>query len=523
MRKAKDEKSQAKILRCAIYTRKSTEDGLEQEYNSLDAQRDSAEAYIKSQQHEGWVCAPTQYDDGGFTGANMDRPGLRRLMDDIEAGEIDCVVVYKVDRLSRSLLDFSRIMETFDKHNVAFVSVTQAFNTGSSMGRLILNVLLSFAQFEREMISERTRDKIAAARRKGKWSGGMPVLGYNVKDTKLVVDPAEAKLVKSIFELYLDTMSILKTAQVLNCRNIRTKEWVTRKGRKMGGRTFDKGAVYQLLTNRVYVGQVRHRDEYYKGEHKAIIDQITFDRVQEMLTSNGRDGGSSTRHRHDALLRRKLRCAHCDCGMSHSYTKKGNRLYRYYICQNAQRQGWAECPTPSLPAAEVEKFVIDQIATLGRNPAILRDTLAQARDQSYQAIESLESELNALRRRLRGEFAELGKQAERGEVDGDEFQAVDTRIKQAETAIAAKQTQLGTLRSEQIEEPEIIAAFQDFDDLWSSLKPDEQHRIIDMLIESVCYDGQSEDIEITYRPSGMRLFRFEFARIKNESQEPAAC
>lgn len=216
MKKSKDVESEKKSLRCAIYTRKSTEDGLEQEYNSLDAQRDSAEAYIRSQQHEGWVCVPTQYDDGGFTGANMDRPALRRLIDDIEAGKIDCVVVYKVDRLSRSLLDFSRIMETFDKHNVAFVSVTQAFNTGSSMGRLILNVLLSFAQFEREMISVRTRDKIAAARRKGKWAGGMPVLGYQVKDTKLVVDPDEAQRVKEIFALYLEHDSIVAVAQILN-------------------------------------------------------------------------------------------------------------------------------------------------------------------------------------------------------------------------------------------------------------------------------------------------------------------
>ena len=196
-------------LRCAVYTRKSTEEGLEQEFNSLDAQREAGEAYIRSQQHEGWVCLPHRYDDGGFTGANMDRPQLRRLLDDIENGRVDCVVVYKVDRLSRSLLDFSRIMETFERKTVSFVSVTQAFNTASSMGRLILNVLLSFAQFEREMISERTRDKIAAARRKGKWSGGMPVLGYNVVETKLVVDPQEAERVREIFALYLERQSLM--------------------------------------------------------------------------------------------------------------------------------------------------------------------------------------------------------------------------------------------------------------------------------------------------------------------------
>lgn len=210
MKRRKDTPPVAKAIRCAIYTRKSTEEGLQQEFNSLDAQRDAGEAYIKSQQHEGWVCLPTKYGDGGYTGANIERPALRQLIADIEAGKVQCVVEYKVDRLSRSLLDFARIMEVFVGHKVSFVSVTQAFNTATSMGWLILNVLLSFAQFEREMISERTRDKIAAARRKGRWSGGMPVLGYNVVDTKLVVDPNEAPMVRQIFELYRERQTCLR-------------------------------------------------------------------------------------------------------------------------------------------------------------------------------------------------------------------------------------------------------------------------------------------------------------------------
>lgn len=205
-------------VRCAIYTRKSTEEGLEQEFNSLDAQRDSGEAYVASQQHEGWECLPNQYDDGGFTGGNMDRPAMQRLMADIEAGKIDCVVVYKVDRLSRSLLDFARIMEVFEKHNVSFVSVTQQFNTATSMGRLILHVLLSFAQFERELISERTRDKIAASRRKGKWWGGMPVIGYDVVERKLVVNEEEARIVREIFRLYLELESLIPVVQEIERR-----------------------------------------------------------------------------------------------------------------------------------------------------------------------------------------------------------------------------------------------------------------------------------------------------------------
>jgi len=219
-------------IRCAIYTRKSTDEGLEQEFNSLDAQREAGEAYIASQKHEGWVCMPDRYDDGGFTGGNMERPAMKRLLADIEAGGIDCIVVYKVDRLSRSLLDFARVMETFEKHSVAFVSVTQQFNTSTSMGRLMLNVLLSFAQFEREIISERTRDKIAATRRKGKWSGGMPMLGYDVdlRGGRLLVNENEARTVRTIFELYLEHQSLIETVKVLNSRGWATKRWATRKG-----------------------------------------------------------------------------------------------------------------------------------------------------------------------------------------------------------------------------------------------------------------------------------------------------
>jgi site-specific DNA recombinase len=231
-------------VRCGIYTRKSTEEGLEQNFNSLDAQREAALAYIQSQRHEGWKCLPARYDDGGFTGGNMDRPALRRLLADVEAGKIDCVLCYKVDRLSRSLLDFARIIGIFEKHHVAFVSITQQFNSATSMGRLVLNVLLSFAQFEREIISERTRDKIAATRRKGKWSGGLPLLGYDVDRTvpRLVVNSKEAVRVRSIFDLYVKYQGLLPVVRELARRGWRTKVWVTRKGCKMGDQPFTRPA-----------------------------------------------------------------------------------------------------------------------------------------------------------------------------------------------------------------------------------------------------------------------------------------
>jgi site-specific DNA recombinase len=263
------------VVRCAIYTRKSTDEGLDQDFNSLDVQRESGEAYIKSQAHEGWTCLPDRYDDGGFTGGNMERPALRRLLADIEAGKIDRVVVYKVDRLSRSLLDFAKMMETFEKHQVSFVSVTQQFNTASSMGRLVLNVLLSFAQFEREIISERTRDKIAAARRKGKSAGGHPILGYDIdpRGFKLIVNEDEAIRVRAIFELYLEHQALLPVVQELDRRGWVNKRWTTRKGRERGGKPFSKTSLHKLLTNVAYIGKVRYKNEVHDGEHAAI--QVT--------------------------------------------------------------------------------------------------------------------------------------------------------------------------------------------------------------------------------------------------------
>lgn len=383
-----DKPNAAQITRCAIYTRKSTEEGLDQEFNSLDAQRDSGEAYIKSQAHEGWTCLPDHYDDGGFTGGNMDRPALRRLLVDIEAGRVDCVVVYKVDRLSRSLLDFARMMETFEKHKVTFVSVTQQFNTSASMGRLVLNVLLSFAQFEREMISERTRDKFAAARRKGKWVGGMPLLGYNVVDTKLVIDDEEAERVRQIFNLYLEREGLLTVVRTLDDRNWRTKRWTTAKGVVYGGKPFDKTRLRNLLTNITYTGKLRYKDEVHTGEHNAIVGEDLWQGVQSKLRQNGRNDGAIARNKFGAFLKGLLYCVPCDCAMSPSHsTKNGNKRYRYYVCQSAQKRGWHSCPSPSISAGEIERFVVEQIRNLSRNPLVVAETAQKA-----ESLELLQGE-----------------------------------------------------------------------------------------------------------------------------------
>ena len=368
-------------IRCAVYTRKSTSEGLEQDFNSLDAQRESAEAFIKSQAHEGWVCLPERYDDGGFTGGNIDRPALHRLLADIEAGKIDTLVVYKVDRLSRSLLDFARLMEVFDQRKVSFASVTQQFNTTHSMGRLTLNILLSFAQFEREIISERTRDKMRAARRKGKYVGGAPILGYDVIGARLVVNEAEAKRVRRIFSLYLEQQSLLPTVAELDRRGWTSKRWTTSKGRQRGGRPFTKTFLHQLLTNPAYSGKVRFDGVTYAGEHAAIVDADTFQKVQTLLRQNNRAGSASVPNKLGALLKGLLRCVPCECAMTPAHSKRGSRRYRYYTCSNAQRRGWKHCPSKSIPAAEIETYVLEQIKALGTDPTLMTEMLAPGAEQ----------------------------------------------------------------------------------------------------------------------------------------------
>src|SRR5271169_6836762 len=283
-------------LRGAIYTRVSTDQGLEQDFNSLDAQREACEAYIKSQAHEGWRLVRDRYDDGGFSGGSMDRPALQKLLADVRAKRIDAIVVYKVDRLTRSLADFAKLVELFDANGVSFVSVTQSFNTTTSMGRLTLNVLLSFAQFEREVTGERIRDKIAASKRKGIWMGGVPPLGYDVRERRLVVNPAEAETVRHIYERYLELECVRQLSKELEQRGIKSKVRVSRNGIKSGGCRFSRGALYELLANPIYIGEVRHKQERHPGQHEAILSKELWERVQQRLNQNAARGrGTSNR------------------------------------------------------------------------------------------------------------------------------------------------------------------------------------------------------------------------------------
>ena len=339
-----------KKFRCAIYTRKSTEEGLEQDFNSLDAQREACEAYIKSQQHEGWILIEKQYNDGGFSGGNLDRPALKELFNDIKNDRIDIVVVYKVDRLTRSLLDFAKIVELFDAHSASFVSVTQNFNTTTSMGRLTLNILLSFAQFEREVTGERIRDKIAASKKKGMWMGGRVPIGYERKDKKLIIETSGAAKVKKIFEKYIELKSVPKLKAYLAGENIRTNT----------GKNFDKGQLYHILQNKTYTGKIVHKNNVYEGEHAAIIEENLFNLAQDLLQANKVD--ESRKHNaSNSLLAGKI-YDDKNNRMTPSYSKIRNKKYRYYVSQPVLKFDKTKAGSISkLPAEETEKFVTDEI------------------------------------------------------------------------------------------------------------------------------------------------------------------
>lgn len=354
--------------RCAIYTRKSTEEGLEQQFNSLDAQRESCEAYILSQAGEGWECLPELYDDGGWSGGNMERPALKRLLEDIGKGRIDVVVVYKVDRLTRSLMDFSRIVESFDARDVSFVSITQAFNTTSSMGRLTLNVLLSFAQFEREVTGERIRDKIAASKARGIWMGGNIPLGYDLGERVLVENPKEADIVRDIFRRYLELGSIPKLAKLLAAEGVTSKRWTSRRGIVRGGLPFRCGAIAHILNNRIYLGEIVHKGKAHTGEHEAIIDLALFAAVQAKLEG----------HRQQRVTR-KMRAASCPLTgklfdqegqpMRPSFGHgRGKKLYRYYVSEtllpNGQIGNTDNMRGDRISAERLERLLLNRLAPI---------------------------------------------------------------------------------------------------------------------------------------------------------------
>ena len=351
----------AKKIRCAIYCRKSVEKGLDMEFNSLDAQREAGEAYIASQKANGWVCLPEHYDDGGFSGGNLNRPALRKLLLDCEREMIDVIVVYKIDRLSRSLCDFAELSKSFEKWNVAFVSVTQEINTQTSAGRMMLNILMTFAQFEREMIATRIKDKMSATRKKGKWVGGIRPFGYIAFDKRLIVDENEAPIVRRIFNRYLEIQSPKQIAFELNQDGIKTST----------GKAWDRGYIYRILNNHTYAGKVFYEGHAYPGEQEAIINDKIWELTQGFLKANMRSLEPRRRVSSSAALSGIIRCGHCNSVMGPVKSKRWGRVYHYYHCKRDSKRDVSICPVKQIPAGEIEELVCREVTPILKSPEVI--------------------------------------------------------------------------------------------------------------------------------------------------------
>jgi site-specific DNA recombinase len=374
------------IIRCAIYTRKSTEDGLEQEFNTLDAQRESAINLIAAHRGEGWVEVKDEYNDGAFSGKNIERPALQRLLADIDQGKIDKIICYKIDRFSRSLTDFTQMLDLFEKKNISFESVTQQFSTATAMGKLTLNILMSFSEFEREISRERTLDKIAASKRKGIWMGGTPPLGYDVGKRRLVINETEAELIKHIFKRFTQINSVTQLSQELNEENYHTKKWTTAGGTPRGGKPFNKGHLYKLLHNPVYIGIVAHKGNQYSGEHQAIIDDSLFNEVQTIMKKSLTKRSKLAKAKSPALLKGLVFTKEGNA-MTPSHSKKGSKTYHYYTSTQAIKQGYSESNIRQVPQGEIEEIVLNQIHSLFRAPELVMATWKVCEEEKYNLKE----------------------------------------------------------------------------------------------------------------------------------------
>lgn len=450
--------SNKKRRRCAVYTRKSSEEGLDQDFNSIDAQRDAGHAYIASQRAEGWIPVADDYDDPAYSGGNMERPGLKRLLTDIERGLIDIVVVYKIDRLTRSLADFSKMVEVFERYDVSFVSVTQQFNTTTSMGRLMLNVLLSFAQFEREVTGERIRDKIAASKRKGMWMGGVPPLGYDVAKRKLVVNEAEAAVVRRLFAEFPHAASTTLFVQRLRHEGVTTKSWIARSGNDRAGKLLDKGALYKILNNPVYLGRIRHKGISYTGEHEPIVTPEQWDAAQTALTS--KPAGVSRgqiRSERPALLKGLIFTTDGRAMTPHATKGRGERLYRYYLSTRDAQEGYGASDVRMLPAGEVEEAVIAQLRGILRSPDMVG--------------------------RVWREVAKSGDAHDMSEL-------------------------------------QVAVALSRIDTVWENLFPLEQHRIVQLLIERIVVSPQ--ELRVQLHRNGIEHFALDVVRAAGGKSTRAA-
>ena len=473
-----------KVVRCGIYTRKSHEDGLELEFNSLDAQRESAENYIASQKENGWIALPEKYDDGGFSGGNMERPALKQLMADVKAGNIDCIVVYKIDRLSRSLLDFTQLIETLNKYNVNFVSVTQHIQTTDSAGRMMLNILMTFSQYEREIIAERIKDKIAMSKRRGKYCGGYQIIGYDVdhEKKKLVINEKESEIVKYIFARYPELGSAKKLAAELNEKGYRTKTWTSRKDRHHEGQPWNTGHIFRVLNSPVYLGKVTHYEKTFPGEHDAIISQKAWDKVHQIFEDSCHGQKRKSKIEMNTPLRGIIRCGHCGGAMAPTYSRNGKRRYTYYFCQKDSKRAVSTCPLKRIPGGDVEKAVIQQLGAVFRTPSLMAHTFAKASELESSERERLVIEKQSCESEIFNIQSEITK------LMGTNLPEKDDKIESVKnlvTRLNGIKEELLRFKTDPINEQDVVGAFGNIEELWELLFPAEQYRLMRLIIESI--------------------------------------
>jgi site-specific DNA recombinase len=482
-----------KTLRCAIYTRKSHEEGLEQGVQLVGCATGIGGTLYREPADAGLDGSA----DGGFSGGNMERPGLRRLLADIDAGKIDVIVVYKVDRLSRSLLDFMKMIDLFNEKGVSFVSVTQHFSTTDPTGRMFLGILITFAQYEREVIAERIRDKVAAAKRRGKYCGGVPILGYDVDrdNKKLLVNPDEARTVQYIFRRFIQIGSAKKLGQELNEQGYRTKAWTTKKGKVREGSEWNTAHIYRLLNNRIYIGEIAHKDRSYPGDHEGIIDRATWDKVKAILEDNKPVKVSMARTKMVAPLKGVIRCGHCGCAMGPTYARKNGRHYTYYICQKDSKRTLSRCPLKRIPAGDIEQAKQER---LFKQKAQLEMELSQAREQALELMKpgSDQPGKAEMLTTVNRQAVELSKQ----------LTHVSERCK--------------AYQGNSITEVDVSEAFQNVEGFWEDLFPIERNRLIRLLVDRVEIRETGIDMELATR--GLTTLIAELAGLACEVTERRA-
>jgi len=510
----------ALCVRVAAYARISVAAREATQFSSIEAQVEAITAYVKSQESAGWSLVGEPYIDDGFSGATISRPGLTRLLGDVEDGLLDVVVVHRFDRFSRSQRDFLNLLHLLEENGTNFVSVTQALDTGTPMGHCMMIVITAFGQMERATIAERTRYKSGAARRRGIWTGGRPVLGYDVVDKRLVINKQEADRVRGIFKLYLYLGSLLAVVEELRVRGWTTKTWANKRGETVRGRAFNKSSVRALITNPIYIGMVRADGALCEGVHEAIVDEKTWQTVAAKLAENaagmGGNGRKRRRTRGKALLSGIAYCAVCGSAMTRHNTKKGSRRYSYYVCVKHQKEGAAACPGSRVAAGQLESFIVDRIRRIGQDRALLeaaiaadRETRATRRPEIEERVRKLVAQLERLAAEREELVAALSQANGTTPALARKIAALDEEAESAKSRIHAAHSEIAALDAGGIDPEELRTALEDLEPIWEVLFPEERARLLDLLLERIEFNGPAGEVAITFRPGGPQAVQAE--------------